>query len=332
MTDEQPDTSRKLTRLQLDNAARNVLRTAREARAALRDGHPGTAEILDELLLDFTAMTGRPVLLQPAVRTPEEAERLIRRVAEAAVFVRAHNWHPSDLRAILLQLGASQRREEPHGGERLVAEFLDGLGTLKLVESDDGADWEFRLAKEAAAGDEMSTTVVKATRYLLHPSFLMLFGDVTELLGNAVYATNVERFDECVADIEGLTTELPPFTEVRCRDVDVPEPCISVEDINRLLGLEPDEWCDPEAPGQLKEPEKRKNPEELEELEEPGTSPLTTRPDQPGSVHRGPRGISDGQEGCTPESFQDIGEWGPHHPRPLDDEFPVPDDGPTLDL
>lgn len=240
LTEEQPHTPRVMTRLQLDNAARHVLRTAGEAQAVVR-GEYGTEDIegvLTELLLDFAALTGRPDLRWPAVQTPDKAEELIRLVTEAAVFVRAHNWHASDLQAILHGVGAQQ--EGPHAGERLVTEFLDGLGTLTLARSDDGADWEFRLLKEAAAGDETLTTTVKVARYLVHPSFLMLFGDTTELLGEAVYATNVARFTECVAGIEALTTETPPFD--REPEPDSPE----LHDLLGKLGEGPPD--EPDAP------------------------------------------------------------------------------------
>ncbi|MFF4797384.1 hypothetical protein ACFY1U_03120 [Streptomyces sp. NPDC001351] len=207
MTEEQPRTPRVMTRLQLDNAARHVLRTAREAQAMVRGEYRAedVEEVLDELYLDFAALTGRFDLCWPTDLSPDKAEELIRLVTEAAVFVRAHNWRASDLQAILHVVGPGQ--EGPHAGERLMTDFLDGLGTLRLVRSDDGADWEFRLLKEAAAGDETLTTTVKVARYLLHPSALMLFGDTTELLAEAVYATNVARFTECMDGIETLATE-----------------------------------------------------------------------------------------------------------------------------
>jgi hypothetical protein len=157
-------------------------------------------------------MKGSPGLLRPDVRTLAEAKELARLVAEAALFVRAHNWVESDLQVILRKMQGAE--DQPHDGERLVEEFLDGLGTLRLVASDDGADWGFRMLKDASADDEKLTPVVKTARYLLHPSFLMIFGDVTEILGDAQYATNVKRFTECMARIGALTTEcLPPPDE-----------------------------------------------------------------------------------------------------------------------
>ncbi|MEV6948994.1 hypothetical protein AB0N07_45200 [Streptomyces sp. NPDC051172] len=224
MTEEQPRTPRVMTRLQLDNAARHVLRTARQAQAMVRGKNEAedVEKVLDELYLDFVALTGRTDLRWPANPPPDKAEELIRLVTQAAVFVRAHNWRASDLQAILHVVGPAQ--QGPHAGERLMTDFLDGLGTLRLVRSDDGADWEFRLLKEAAAGDETLTTTMKVARYLLHPSALMLFGDTTELLAEAVYATNVARFSECMDDIEALATE-----------TDSPE----LHDLLRDLGEEP---------------------------------------------------------------------------------------------
>ncbi|MFF4499373.1 hypothetical protein [Streptomyces sp. NPDC001401] len=268
-----------MTRLQLDNAARHVLRTAREAQAMVR-GEYGTEDIegiLAELLLDFAALTGRPDLRRPAVRTPDQAEELIRLAMEAAVFVRAHNWHASDLQAILHEAGAPQ--EGPRAGERLVEEFLDGLGTLTLARSDDGANWEFRLLKEAAAGDESLTTAVKVARYLLDPSFLMLFGDTTELLGEAVYTTNVKRFTECVAGIEALTSP-------------------SESDVLRELGLEteePDDAASVEDRGLTAHPRPRRTrrrvvnglPDE-QKPDVPRPKPEAPGPDSPGELRRRP--------------------------------------------
>ncbi|MER5787206.1 hypothetical protein [Streptomyces sp. NPDC001980] len=200
---------RLMTRLQLDNAVRHALRTAREAQAVLRDPNRRAEDehVLAELLLDFGEMTGSPGLLQLVEQT--SGEEVVRLVAEAALFVRAHNWPASHLRAILQGTWAGQ--EQPHAGESLVSEFLEDLGTLRLVESGDGADWGFRILKAASMDDEKLTAVVKAARYLLQPSSLMVFGDVTEILGKAVYATNVKRFSACLARIRALTTErLPP--------------------------------------------------------------------------------------------------------------------------
>lgn len=204
-----------MTRLQLDNAARHTLRTARAAQAVLHgpDGEAQAEVVLAELLLDFGEMTGSPGLLQPDAPTLADKKELARLVAEAALFVRAHNWIESDLKVILHKVQGAE--DQPHDGERLVEEFLDGLGTLQLVASDDGADWGFRILKDASADDEKRAVVVKAARYLLHPSFLMIFGDITEILGDAQYATNVKRFTECMAGIEALTTEcLPPPDEL----------------------------------------------------------------------------------------------------------------------
>lgn len=230
MTEErQPDEPRVMTRLQLHNAARHVLKTAKAAKAAVARGKGAEVDrILSELLLDFSAMTGRPDVLRPNVETRKDIERLIQHVAEAAVFVGAHNWHPAELHAILRGETAPERG--PHAGERLMKEFLDGLGTFELGESGDGVDWAFRLAREAAAGDAMCSTVVKAACYVLHPSVLMMFGDLTSMLGNAVYAKNASQLDECVTAIEGLTTK-PPFAESPSLDWEGPEWEITVEDI-----------------------------------------------------------------------------------------------------
>ncbi|WP_405993072.1 hypothetical protein [Streptomyces sp. NBC_00986] len=204
------DGPRLMTRLQLDNAARHALRTAREVQAVLRDPNreAEVEGVLAELLLDFGEMTGSSGLLQPAVRTLGEAEKLARLVVEAAVFVRAHNWATSHLQEILHK--AREGQGQPHAGECLVADFLEGLGTLQLVASSDGTAWELRILKEVSAGDENLSAILKTARYLLNPSFLMIFGDVTEILGKAVYVTNVKRFAVCVASIQALTTECLP--------------------------------------------------------------------------------------------------------------------------
>ena len=316
MTEEQnPDGPQAMTRLQLHNAARHVLKTAKEAKAAVARGEDDEIdEYLHELLLDFSAMTGRHDVLAPAVEGSEDIERLIQHVAEAAVFVGAHNWHPEHLHAILR--GETVQEQDPHAGERLMKEFLDGLGTVRLGESGDAADWAFRVAGEAAAGDEMCTTVVKAAHYVLHPSVLMIFGDVTKLLGDAVYAKNLSQFDKCVTAIEGLTTELRPFVQM---PVQIPDPEISAEEIWRRLGLEPGESWGPEGP---REPE---DPERLEESQELSALPLPQHPNPDGLTHHDPEEVSGGLGGWPPEWPEDTGEWGLERRKP-------PDDGTSLDL
>ncbi|MFI1165684.1 hypothetical protein ACH4UM_19220 [Streptomyces sp. NPDC020801] len=204
-----PDGAPRTTRLGRDNAARHTLRTAREAQRILRNAGDG-AELdrkLDELVLDYGDLTGGRRLWRPPVAGVQEKRQLINGIARAAVFLRAHTWAECDVRHILY--GAPADGAGDHLGERQAAETLDALGYLTLPGAD-GAGWGFTLLKEATADDEQWRNIVKGARYLLDPSFLMLFGDTAKILGEATYAWNISAFKACVQGVEGLVVSQEP--------------------------------------------------------------------------------------------------------------------------
>ncbi|WNM32048.1 hypothetical protein RKE30_17335 [Streptomyces sp. Li-HN-5-11] len=224
---------RRTTRLQRDNAARHTLRSAREAQRILRDAGDGEEldRKLEELLLDYGDLTGGHRRLLSLALGLEEKQQLINGIARAAVFLRAHNWAECDVRDILSGLPTGEPGDHP--GERRVAESLDALGYAMLPTSD-AAGWEFALLKEAVADHERWTNIVKGARYLLDPSFLMLFGDTAKILGEATYLGNIKAFASCVQGVERLVgvEELP-------RQPDVATRLTSGHDVLEVDDLEP---------------------------------------------------------------------------------------------
>lgn len=212
MTQRQPDPEPfRVTRRQQHDAAREALRTANRAARMLREGTV-REEVLDQQLADLTQhysiMMGGTCSIRPTAATAEEKKALIRDIARAAVFLRAHNWADRDLEGVQ-RTATALSTGDLHRGEIQASDGLDALGYVMLADHGDADSWAFTLLKEAAGEDERLAGIVKAVRYVVDPSFLLVLGDATKMTGAAVSAMNLRNFADCVQNIQGSVEVMP---------------------------------------------------------------------------------------------------------------------------
>ncbi|MFE4621786.1 hypothetical protein [Streptomyces mirabilis] len=184
-----------------EDAALTLLRTARQARGLLgdparKDELAGEAAGLVEQLREF--LPPQSVCSVPG--TDRELKDLIDNAAWIAVLMRSHNWVSCGLSYEEIQKQAGQ---PVHPGERMAKDTIDALGKVMLPGS--GIEgWVAEIATEATSGDEHLSAVVKAAKYALHPTPLLIFSDTTRLLGEAVYASNVAKLHGYVGRVRAI--------------------------------------------------------------------------------------------------------------------------------
>jgi len=245
-------------------------------------------EVLDQQLADLTQhysiMMGGTCSIRPTAATAEEKKALIRDIARAAVFLRAHNWADRDLEGVQ-RTATALSTGDLHRGEIQASDGLDALGYVMLADHGDADSWAFTLLKEAAGEDERLAGIVKAVRYVVDPSFLLVLGDATKMTGAAVSAMNLRNFADCVQNIQG-SVEVVPGPSSENEDV-------LFIDLDDLLGIEQEPL--PELDKPLDEPSGTQQPlvdtssrsslslsvEELELLSAMGERPLSIDEDWP---------------------------------------------------
>ncbi|WP_371599973.1 hypothetical protein [Streptomyces sp. NBC_00564] len=177
----------------LDRLAQEVLRAARGAARQLRQDSPSpTLQTLTLGILEgrVQAMLGPAFTVRPPVGAAAQ-EEFVRNAIALAVHVRAHSWTEKDLGAA----SASGQADVPHGGEIVTADAFDVLGRLMLPDSSPEG-WTAALVTDVAGGDQTLEAVVKAGKYILHPTFLALTDDATRLIGEALHNINVDRLQK----------------------------------------------------------------------------------------------------------------------------------------
>ncbi|WP_328663221.1 hypothetical protein [Streptomyces sp. NBC_00328] len=210
-----------------EETALQLLRTARRARGML-----GDLTMQAELKATATELVGQLRGFLPpdspctVPSTHRELQSLIDNAAWIAVMMRSHNWVSCGLSDDLIQ----QEADEPvHAGERTAAGTIDALGKAMLPGS--GIEgWVGEIAAEAARGDKHLSAVVKAAKYALHPTPLLVLNDTTRMLGEAVYARNVSKLRGYVASVQAIlapkgvslaapVVEEPSLDEIRIKAV-----------------------------------------------------------------------------------------------------------------
>ncbi|MER5384259.1 hypothetical protein ABT040_28965 [Streptomyces sp. NPDC002688] len=198
---------KRIPRLREDVALR-LLHTAREARGLL--GDCARKSELTEKATELVKQLGQFLPPQSVCAVPEsdrELRDLIDNAAWIAVMMRSHNWVQCGIPYTVIQ---DQAGQPVHQGERMAAETIDALGKAMLPGSSGIESWVGEIATEATRGDEYLSAVVKAAKYALHPTPLLIFSDTTRLLGEAVYAGNVAKLYGYVDRVREILAPKPP--------------------------------------------------------------------------------------------------------------------------